>query len=145
MLGTIYERLANDDELAELAPGGVHLYRAPQDTDASDGGTVYPLVTVRRRPGGRIIGTLGLPRAARVVNVEVLGIVKDAAGSLEAERIDERIDVLLADHLPSPVNGFSLVGCRRFTDVDLSTVDDGVEWDRVGGLYRVWMSGEAAS
>jgi hypothetical protein len=132
-IGAIMERLSGDAALSDAAIGGIHLTRAPD-------GTERPYVVVAIRPGGTIEQTLGQARAMRGVNVEVVGYT-NGAGSLAGVRIDERIDQLLADYRPVVAAPWSVAGCRRIVDVNRDAVDDGVEIDGRGGLYRVKLSG----
>ncbi len=128
----VMARLTGDAALAALATGGVHLVRAPQ-------GTTAPYVTVRTYPG-RIVPTISRGRAARMVRFAVVARVK-GAGSITAERIDERVHELLSDHLPTLVNGYTCMSIRRELDINEPVVDEGVEYDQIGGMYAVWVSG----
>lgn len=136
LLSALYARLSGDATLSSLATGGVHLVRAPA-------GTAAPYVVARTRPGGRIEQTLGNGRALRYVNVEVVGVVA-GAGTVTAERIDERIEALLSDHALSVVSPYVASPMRRIADLDSPVFDDGVEFDQVGGLYRVPISSGSA-
>lgn len=128
--GALIARLEGDAELAELAPGGVW-------NTLADRAAEYPVIVVRKRTGTRYVTTLGDARASRVMGYDVYAIEAHVAGTAAA-RIDERIHELLSDHRLS-VEPYACLYCRRFTDIDLVEVDDGVEYQYRGGAYEIWM------
>lgn len=130
--------LGADATLTALIPGGIHRVRAPQGDDAP--GPLEAFLVVRTRPGGRIVQTLGRARALRYVNVEIVGVVP-GAGTITAERIDERVEHLVADATLTLASPWTASKPRRLVDIDDSTVVDGRETDQLGGLYRVALSG----
>lgn len=141
LFAAITTRLKADATIMQLAPGGVHLHRAPQGAGAPAKGSVFVVVT--DRPGGRIGGTLGRARSLRTVNLEIVAWAPGVANT-SGLRLDERFEGLFADAVLSLVSPWTASGVRRLVDVTRPAIHAGEEYEARGGLYRVALSGWSA-
>lgn len=134
----LVDLLAGDAELMELATGGIHRVRAPQGDDAPGADEAY--LVVRIMPAPRIVSTLGRPRALRLIRVEIVGFVP-GAGSIAGDRIDERIEALVADAVLTLASPWTASKPRRWFDIARSPIIAGREYDEIGGHYQIALSG----
>lgn len=86
----LYKRLSTDSVLASLAPGGIHDMVAPDSTNEGKG-TTFPYVILR---GATEVPADRLTTTANNVSVPI-DIFSQYEGSLEAQQINHRINILL--------------------------------------------------
>lgn len=75
-------------------------------------------------------------RLAYIDLVYQVKAVQARGSALEAQEIDEAIDVLLTDQ-PLTVDGFAVSYLRRESGFELDEVQSGQSYDTVGGMYRI--------
>lgn len=123
----IYAKLSGDATLMATATGVYHR-KAPA-------GSVAPYVVFHKQSG---IHDFALASRMWRDYLYLIKIVDQSDSTSQAGTLLERIDTLLNDGTIT-VSGYSLMEMRRQSDVEYDEVVEGVTWQHVGALFRIWI------
>jgi len=125
----IQQTLANDVTLAGLV--GDRIYEDVADRDA-----VYPLVVYHLQDANDTNGVAG----ARILERELytVKVVGRDTSYLPLKSIYARVDALLHRQGGKTGDG-DQVKCVRESSIKFVSVEDGLEYRHLGGLYRLWI------
>lgn len=126
----IYSVLAADGALTAAAPGGIHSELAPA-------GTAYPFVVFQWMGADDVYGT-----GATRIMVRPLYLVKavgTGTSKIALETAARRVDALLHQKSNITLATGEVLASHREAPFSLATLENGIQYRHLGGLYRLYI------
>ena len=126
----IYSKLTADTGAGGLMVTATGVYHR-----VAPAGAVVPYVLFNKQSGVHEFA-----RAARMWRdyLYLFKIIDEGYSTARAGTLLERIDTLLNDGTIT-ISGYSLMEMRRQSDIEYEEISDGVVYQHVGALFRIWI------